>query len=300
MICPDCEQEVDKIVNSTGTCKKCYCRMQNMKYHKKEYVPIKNMKGTAAYDRLMNRRDNSDKKTEEKGDVKEVKVSVKKPDKVEKYIEEKIQQIMTHNKIEPDLIKIDEVIITLKLMTSLFKDFDDRKDVVYKAIGLLDLYKCDIQHEIENCDRTDKEKYDYINDKNYYLLQHRRVYKNAWDAYDKIKNMAFVMNGVPGFIKMLEDHIEILEKLKYDQEHPVYNVRIDEDLLENDFAKENKKKKYDVKVMVTGLYGSKSPNEYSRTVEAYDKNEAKKFVENNLATFKNIQIGRWRIEEVKA
>ena len=56
MKCPDCEIEVDSLVKSTGTCKLCYKRYQNMKYRKVEYIPLKDIKGTNEYNRAMGRR----------------------------------------------------------------------------------------------------------------------------------------------------------------------------------------------------------------------------------------------------
>ena len=42
MICEDCLEEVDKLTRS-GVCKKCYSRIQNMKYNNKPYVPLKDL-----------------------------------------------------------------------------------------------------------------------------------------------------------------------------------------------------------------------------------------------------------------
>lgn len=56
MKCPDCEMEVDKLIKSTGTCIACYKRYQNMKYRGEEYKPLKDIKGTNEYNRVMGRR----------------------------------------------------------------------------------------------------------------------------------------------------------------------------------------------------------------------------------------------------
>lgn len=56
MICKDCEMEVDKIGKSTGICHKCAIRKNNCDYRKKPYIPLKDLKGTAEYNRAMSRR----------------------------------------------------------------------------------------------------------------------------------------------------------------------------------------------------------------------------------------------------
>lgn len=56
MICKDCEMEVEKIGAKTGICHKCTIRKNNATYLKKEYVPLKDLKGTKEYNKIIGRR----------------------------------------------------------------------------------------------------------------------------------------------------------------------------------------------------------------------------------------------------
>lgn len=61
MYCPDCEMEVEKLTKE-GICLKCTARKNNMMYKDRVnntnigYIPIKNLKGTTEYNRVMGRR----------------------------------------------------------------------------------------------------------------------------------------------------------------------------------------------------------------------------------------------------
>lgn len=301
MICPDCEQEVDKLIISTGTCKKCYCRMQNLKYHKQEYVPIKNLKETdpSTYNRLMKRRTN-DKPANKVQRQPIVKVPYKpKENKAKEYIESKIVEILKANDLDIGLVDIQSVKLTLELMKDLFYNFDDKKDKFAKAIGLIDLLKCDVQHEIENCDIENTELYQFVNDKNYYLLKKRRLYKNSHDILDKLSNMAFTMNSIAGFNAMLDDNLKMITDLKEAQENPKYNVKIDDGMLKYDFTREDPRRRFQVKTNLTGLYNQRKAQEFTRNVLAFSPDDAKNMVRQFiLDRFKNVKIGELKVEEL--
>lgn len=56
MICPDCEMEVEKVGKISGICPKCQARKNNFSYYGKKYVPLKDIKGTLAYQQAMSHR----------------------------------------------------------------------------------------------------------------------------------------------------------------------------------------------------------------------------------------------------
>ena len=66
-ICKDCEMEVEKL-NKEGICHQCYIRKTNNVYLNKKngtnnpYVPLKDIKGTIEYNRVMGRRAATNKK----------------------------------------------------------------------------------------------------------------------------------------------------------------------------------------------------------------------------------------------
>lgn len=300
MICPDCEQENEKLVKSKGICMQCYKRYQNKKYRGEEYIPIKDMKGTAEYNRVMGKR-NGTAKRKEKVTSKVTNPVIRKPkeNKAKDYIENKIDEILNANDLDIGLVDIQSVKLTLELMKDLFYNFDDKRDKFVKAISLIDLLKCDVQHEIENCDIEDKELYQFVNDKNYYLLKKRRLYKNSHDVLEKLSNMAFTINSIAGFNAMMDDNIKMVSDLKEAQENPKYNVKIDEGMLKYDFTREDPRRRFQVKTTLTGLYNQRKAQEFTRNVMAFNPDDAKNIVRQFiLDKFKNVKIGEFKIEEL--
>lgn len=100
MICPDCEFEVEKL-NKSGICKDCAKRMATMKYKKKDYVKLKDIKGTKEYNMAIGHRNVKRKKVEEKQDINnkikklDCEVNSKELAKgiVEKDIEDRINKL---------------------------------------------------------------------------------------------------------------------------------------------------------------------------------------------------------------
>ena len=81
-ICKDCEMEVDKL-NLDGICHQCYIRKTNNAYLNKKngtnnpYIPLKDIKGTKEYNRVMGRRRATLEKKNKKSQVSVTKTTYK-------------------------------------------------------------------------------------------------------------------------------------------------------------------------------------------------------------------------------
>lgn len=195
MICPDCEQEVEKLMKSTGTCKKCYCRMQNMKYHKQKYVPIKEMKGTAVYDRLMKRRTNNN-------DIKsniETKSSPKR-----NVVRTEITSIEGYEYININSTKILETIEYLKTCLDSVPKMEEQVTKMQEEMNL-------ITHQKVETNGPGDPEFEKLNSREYAIIKYRRQIKDALVYLRRIDTS--ILNDA--LINELDETQQIYEKDNY-------------------------------------------------------------------------------------
>lgn len=195
MICPDCEQEVDKVMKSTGTCKKCYCRMQNMKYHKQTYVPLKDMKGTPVYNRLMKRRGT-------KNNIKS-NIETKSTPKIN-VIKTEITSIEGYEYININSTKILDTINYLKSCLDNVPKMEEQVTKMQEEMLL-------ITHQKAETDGPGDPKFEQLNSREYAIIKYRRQIKDALVYLRQINTN--ILND--NLINDLDETQQIYEKDEY-------------------------------------------------------------------------------------
>lgn len=165
MICPDCNMEVERLVNSTNTCVLCYKRFQNMKYHKKEYVPLKDIVGTKEYNKAMSRRLSTMKKKNIISNKKQSspKINVVKTD---------ITSIEGYEYININYSKILEAIEYLKCCLDNIPKMEEQVTKMQEEMLL-------ITHQKAETDGPGDPKFDKLNAREYAIIKYRRQIKDA-------------------------------------------------------------------------------------------------------------------------
>lgn len=286
MICPDCEQETDKLMKLTNSCVQCYKRYQNKKSRKQVYVPLKDIKGTPEYNRVMGKRHSV---------IKEEPEII---EDLQETISNKIKDILIENKVDVELVDLQSVLLTLNLLKQFTYNFEQRKQQTEQAIKVIDMFKTDIQHKIENSE-IGTEEYKRAQDEFYYLLKDRRKYKNSSNIMNEVNGLIYILNNIPNFSNTLSAHVSQLEKIKEYQENPVYHCKADKDMIDNEQFKEYNKKEFEVDVVVTGISNSKKPKHFIRTVKAINKYQAEKMVRTFILTrYKNVKLHESNVVEL--
>lgn len=168
MICPDCEMEAKKMMGSTNTCTLCYKRYQNMKYHKKEYVPLKDIKGTKEYNRAMGRRLGAMKKKSE------VSIDMKPTREIKKVniIRTEINSIEGYDYIDINSNKILETIDFLKSCLDSVPKMEEQVTKMQEEMNL-------ITHQKAETEGPGDPKFDQLNSREYSIIKYRRQIKDA-------------------------------------------------------------------------------------------------------------------------
>lgn len=275
---------------------KCYKRWQNKKSKKQEYIPLKELKGTVEYNRVMGKRNSTRKSTKSKKVNPIIKVS--KANDQQKFIIDEVNRLMEVRNVKSDITKTDDVIVTLKLIKDLFCGFNEKKTQAFNAIGVLDLLECNLRHDLEHCEIYD-DNYQMCSDRNYWFYKERRKWKDSYDAIDKLTDFASLIMSIPDFEQKIDETIEVMEKLKNDQDNPVYYKRVDTPLLSEGSVEKTNTKMFDVVAQVIGLYNQRTQQPFTRRVEASNEGNAKKMVnELIMKSFKNVKICGIEAKEV--
>lgn len=305
MICPDCEMETDKLVSTTGTCMFCYKRKQNKKYKGEEYIPLKDIKGTIEYNRVMGRRNST--KTKHKPTVAKKPGRPKKATALNEYNTNNYVSLITKISLEVE----DEV---KKDIENFFnkKGIKDTQHIPLEIIFEWFYTLCQENNYIEDL-KLEKQCYDTliinymhelkadIQDETTYtkvgkkiaMIQNRRTpTDNELDKFNKIKSVFDYLKNNQEFMSLLQDARVELLKLIEKQKDPKY-ISDTPSMQKYDFVIQpvNKeepvvrkinnptiKNEYTIKILkVRNLYGNPNyqPFNYTSTITASSIEEAR-------------------------
>ena len=268
LICPDCEQETDKLVSTTGTCIQCYKRYQNMKTRGLEYVKLKDIKGTKEYNRVMGRRNGTSRKTKKVNNIKS---------------QPKIKDLSDINVIKTEIQKmnkypfIDVVPNSIYNALLILKTAMDRKDEIENLASIISEDLLVLSHDKEHTNGPGDPKFEELQRQEFVLLKYRRLLKDTFVYLNVIKQDAFTDE-----LKNLDDVKSRLEKNEYTPKYKTYN-------------------QYKVSVNVSGLNGSSRVESFERQVYAENEKSARSYVEDFLNKLNSVTIfGKtWKILEVQ-
>lgn len=268
LICPDCEQETDKLVSTTGTCIQCYKRYQNMKTRGLEYVKLKDIKGTKEYNRVMGRRNGSSRKTKK---VDNIKSQPKQKDLSDiNVIKTEIQKMNKYQFIDVNPDNIYNALLILKTAI-------EHKDEIENLASILSEDLLVLSHDKEHTNGPGDPKFEELQKQEFILLKYRRLLKNTFAYLNVIKFDAFTEE-----LKSLDQVKDRLDENVYTPKYKAYNL-------------------YKVSVNVTGLNGSPKVESFERQVYAENEKSARSYVEDFLNKLNSVTIfGKtWKILEVQ-
>lgn len=305
MICPDCEMETDKLVSTTGTCMFCYKRQQNKKYKGEEYIPLKDIKGTIEYNRVMGRRNSTKAKhkpttAKKPGRPKKAtalneyntnnyislitKISLEVEDEVKKDIENFFNKKGIKDTQHIPLEIIFEWFYTLCQENNYIEDLKLEKQCYDTLI-------INYMHELK-ADIQDETTYTKVGKKIAMIQNRRTPIDNELDKFNKIKSVFDYLKNNQEFMSLLQDARVELLKLIEKQKDPKY-ISDTPSMQKYDFVIQpvNKeepvvrkinnptiKNEYTIKILkVRNLYGNPSyqPFNYTSTITASSIEEAR-------------------------
>lgn len=281
LMCRDCEQETKKL-NKDGICKACATRKANAKYVNKEYIPLKDIKGTREYKQAMSRR-NTPAKSHRATETKDKEDNIVNNIKSSYYmkVSKDINKAFKEAGLDEDYIKnrnLDVWLETFYTLTRTENFITDAKKAESVFNNLYNLYR----HSQENLDWNDIEKIQEISCIQKALLELRRPTKNMLDLYEVIDPLIVYLQQDDKFMKLLEDSRILMIKKVEAQADPKYHTNIESNLIDNSFVEpsiiEKKNKLYDCTVWCYNLNGD--PNR--RLFRANNGISAKSEVEARL------------------
>ena len=304
MICKDCDEEVEELTK-LGVCKRCYRRIEQLEYlnrknkEKKVYIPLNQLKSVNinAYNRIMGRRNSTDKKhnieTKAEKILKKEQKENKNDLKLNYYtkVSKDLSKAFEDNNLTDDYTKYDLVqfIDTLIALTRL----DDNNIINQCKKGerifndMVNLYR----HQKENLDWSNSEEIINISYAEKALNELRRPTKNILDYYYCISPIIEYLKKDNIFMDALFDAKNQLYDKKQYHESPKYISNIDSDLVNDDFiikydeSKNNKTKLYDCTVWCYNLNGNPEKQLFKANGGIYAKNETE--AKLKLKTFLN-------------
>lgn len=301
-ICKDCGQDYGNL-NRNGICFYCSRRKANFKYHKKEYIPLINIKGSKEYDRAMSKRigmtvkkETNTKETNTKEIIHnkiEMKEIVEKD--LEKYYKDKG---ITSNNNFISLEIIFEWFYSLCQEENYMIDLDKRRQIY-------DMLIVDYLHELKHANLDDRNYFADVGEKIAIVQQMRTPIDSEVDKYKVIEPVIQKVQKDDELMKLLMDvRIKLLEKIKIQQD-PKY-ISNTPSLQEHDFviksvteegpvrkiSKPTLKNRYTAKILsVKGLYGNpiSQPFYYKSSIFADSVEEAKQsFLKMMKKDFSNL------------
>ena len=306
MICPDCEMETDKLVSTTGTCMFCYKRQQNKKYRGEEYIPLKDIKGTIEYNRVMGRRNSTKAKHEptvakKPGRPKKatalneyntnnyVSLITKISLEVEKEVKEDIDAFLKKSGLYSKSSHLP-LEVMLEWFYTLCQEDNYIKDLELER-QCYDTLIINYMHELKT-DIQDETTYTKVGKKIAMIQQSRTPVDNELDKYNKVKEVFEYLKKDQKFMQLLQEaRIELLELLDK-QKDPKY-ISDTPSMQKYDFVIQpvNKeepvvrkinnptiKNEYTIKILkVRNLYGNPNyqPFNYTSTITASSIEEAR-------------------------
>ena len=304
MLCPDCEMEVDRLVGSTGTCIACYRRYQNMKYHKMDYVPLKDIKGTPEYNRAMRKRLSSTNKTTKKKttknsrdyNIKNVTVKSVTKNSVEKEVNTDIEALFKEKGVNVSINYLP-VEFMIEWLYDLCQEINYIGDLNLQK-QLYDTLVSGYLHVLKNPESNSFSDEEFANiSKKIKIIQDKRTPVDAeLDKYNVVAPVFEFLQNNTEFKTLIQDCRINLKKMLGATENPVYKTNI-KSLQDYDFVSPTSSEKirklnliksenvsskqhyYKVKInKVRNLYGNKSYTEfiYDKVIYAVNEDEARK------------------------
>lgn len=293
MKCPDCEQEVSQLVQGKR-CKRCSRRLNNAKYQKKEYVPLKEIKGTSEYLRAMSRREGNKEEKIKVESKKKEKEPTEEYEKIKEKIQNEIEKRMKQVGVEQNLLNVP-ISIMIESFITLFRDNNylvARKKMMNEYDVLISnrLHQLIETEEIEDLNRIAIEQ-KIIQDK-------REPNKKELYLFQPFEKIIRNLSQNQDFMEELIESVEEYEKRKKEIENPKYitNEELENEnmIYKNELVKRkiSDKKRYAVEITCTGLYGNKQKSKFipKGGIYAENENEAKKRAKRILEQyFSNVE-----------
>lgn len=285
-ICKDCEMEVDKL-NLDGICHQCYIRKTNNVYLNKKngtnnpYIPLKDIKGTIEYNRVMGRRRATLEKKNNKSQVTVTKTTYKImnenksgltgckdnniietiDDKVNKYRNEVVSDIkasFAKNNINDEYLKFKNINEFVENFFSLLQEDNFIMDAK-KADEIFFNLKIDYDHLLENTPFEDLEGMQRCNFLLKILLDLRRPTKEILDYYYVIDSVIDYLRKDKEFVRLLDEARIKLKQKSENHKDIGYYVRESNIVSKEDFVlgeRVDKYKLYDATVWCYNLHGN--------------------------------------------
>lgn len=316
MKCPDCEMNTDRLVASTGTCLPCYKRYQNMKYRKIDYIPLKDIKGTTEYNKVMGKRnatiarhkgDKDYKINDKTKKTKKAVISTRTTDIKYDIVENQYDIVMD------DIKKIfsdkgiqwpNDTTSILPVFNQLSVLLDNYISIYLQAEDLLNKTELDYRHAKEYyasiykkmCMANDyskieevKKKKDIWEERHTSLLEIRRGIKNVIAEYNAAGVLFTELSNDKQWMKKFNSYYDSLKKINSIVSQGNYRAEVSHLVSDEDFCfgfktetspEGNKKFNVSTRTLYRGNQSS-----FSRNIWAKDEKDAvakfKKYIKDN-------------------
>lgn len=294
MICPDCEQEVDKLTTK-GVCKQCATRINQLNYLNKRdgtnkpYVPIKDLKykDPGVYKRIMERRASKGKNAQPTK-VKEIKKiepkEVKSTNIKEQYyskVAKDIEKMFKKTSLNQEYLNHKRLDVWLETFYSLLQDDNFILDAKRGEQIFNDLYIL-YKHSQEELDWDDIEQIQELGFAQKALSELRRPTKEILDFYAAISPVVDYLKKDTKFMDLISNCREEMIKKANNHLDPKYYTNIDSVIantdnivVSDDFTKSLKL--WYVEVPCYNLFGNKGLDTFktNRGILAKTESEAR-------------------------
>lgn len=324
MICKDCLEKVDKLTRQ-GICKKCYARKANMKYNKKEYIPLKDLPKEER-ERLLEVRKKKTENANKKINSKINETKNKKENEDDIHYQNFVNTIAKgDSKLYQEILKllnVNEQEVRKGVDEDIEKEFN-RRNVSLNSdpyISLADVFEAlwcvcnednylmeypkaervltdlvnDFQHQNENSSLEDLRSFIITGIRENQALNRRRPVKNIVNQIECTKELRDYIKQDGKLMDLINDTRIALKNEVSKQEHPMYKSKASEMILNTGNVLPEKraiKHRYDVSVPCYNLWGNKNLDIFRLNggALAYDEEGAKDVLRELLRThFPNV------------
>ncbi len=277
MICPDCGEEITKLITKgehKGICKRCYKRIQQNEYlnkkngTNKEYIPIIKLKekDPITYNRIMGRRSITDKSKPKKVSTSKEKEVIKHNDNIKIIyygkVSNDLDKAFKDANINTDYTKYSNLPLWIDTFVSLLSDKDEDNFIIQckKGEDIFNRLGAIYSHEKENLDWDDIEHINEISFAEKALCELRRPTKELLDYYYCIDA---VIEHLKEDTKLMDLILEAKERLEEKKEHhknPIFFSSVGSSMVSAvnlaKSVKDSKNKIYDCTVWCYNLNGN--------------------------------------------
>lgn len=297
MICPDCEMEIDKLTTQ-GRCKQCSVRYNQLNYlnkkngTNKEYVPLKELKGTTEYKRVMAKRKGVEvTKPTVKHIVRTVEADPLKEaiNKIQKEVEVELSKTLKDEMTKRGVSELNNTLSLAFILPSMYDLFQEENTIKQRMI-LDAIYENQIIDSLHILKQENKDDFfldtrvgarqrmlQELRTPNKYELELYRAYK---DFIDEVKSNKDLMN------MLIEANVKFQKTLN-NQKNPVYRTNSEfmkdyDFVIVDDTSKDRRiaynstipvmKNKYRVRIYnCKGLFGNPTPQTFMYKNKGDDK-----------------------------